>query len=129
MGMLFTAVLFNEWLMYILKAMRWPDINDVEENSVRVLIAADPQILSIDTEPHFPLNLLTTWDADRLVWMKPFCTNDNVSTDLYLFISQFCSYLTFSHLFLTECNPLIYISVITDAAKGQSFRINWCLLW
>ncbi|XP_068211355.1 metallophosphoesterase 1 homolog [Palaemon carinicauda] len=66
-GMLFTAILFNEWLMYVVKALRWPDITDIEEDNVRVLIAADPQILSTDTEPHFPLNLLTTWDADRFV--------------------------------------------------------------
>ncbi|KAK7071042.1 hypothetical protein SK128_007679 [Halocaridina rubra] len=66
-GMLFTVVLLNEWLFYIFKALRWPELADSREDNVRVLIAADPQILSLESEPLFPFNFLTTWDADRFV--------------------------------------------------------------
>ncbi|KAK4299023.1 hypothetical protein Pmani_028660 [Petrolisthes manimaculis] len=63
------VVLVNEWLSYTFTAVRWPSVPSTQGDSVRVLFAADPQILSFqsDSEPAFPLNLVTIWDADRFV--------------------------------------------------------------
>lgn len=62
-----SVVLFNEWLSYTMCAMNWPVPEDVKEEHVKVLIAADPQILSTDSEPGFPFNYIAVWDADRFV--------------------------------------------------------------
>ncbi|XP_037798411.1 metallophosphoesterase 1-like [Penaeus monodon] len=62
-----SVVLFNEWLSYTICAMNWPVTEEVKEEHVKVLIAADPQILSTDSEPGFPFNYIAVWDADRFV--------------------------------------------------------------
>lgn len=61
------AVLLNEWISYAFTAINWPVISSISEDSVRVLIAADPQILSTQSEPYFPLSLFAVWDANRYV--------------------------------------------------------------
>lgn len=63
------VVMVNEWLSYIFTAVRWPSVPSAQGDSVRVLFAADPQILSFqsESEPAFPLNIVTIWDADRSV--------------------------------------------------------------
>ncbi|XP_045618891.1 metallophosphoesterase 1 homolog isoform X2 [Procambarus clarkii] len=61
------VVLLNEWISYAFTATNWPIISNDSEDSVRVLIAADPQILSIQSEPFFPSSILTTWDANRFI--------------------------------------------------------------
>lgn len=70
-------VLYNEWLTYTATALSWPDLGDSTDNSVRVLFVADPQILSLlsDSEPDFPLSLITIWDADRYV-LDYFCVEE-----------------------------------------------------
>lgn len=69
MALLTSVVLFNEWLMYAASSLSWPTLPTPSDNHVRVLFAADPQILSLlsDSEPKFPLSLITIWDADRYV--------------------------------------------------------------
>lgn len=61
------VVLLNEWISYTFTALNWPVITSISEDNVRVLIAADPQILSTQSEPHFPLSLFAVWDANRFV--------------------------------------------------------------
>ncbi|XP_050720946.1 uncharacterized protein LOC127000863 isoform X4 [Eriocheir sinensis] len=64
-----SVVLFNEWLTYAASSLSWPSLHTPSDEHVRVLFAADPQILSLlsDSEPIFPLSLITIWDADRFV--------------------------------------------------------------
>lgn len=64
-----SVVLFNEWLTYAASSLSWPSLHTPGDEHVRVLFAADPQILSLlsDSEPIFPLSLITIWDADRYV--------------------------------------------------------------
>lgn len=63
------VVLYNEWLTYAATTLNWPHLAAPSEDSVRLLLVADPQILSqiSDSEPVFPLSLITIWDADRYV--------------------------------------------------------------
>ncbi|KAG0712667.1 Metallophosphoesterase 1 [Chionoecetes opilio] len=64
-----SVVVYNEWFTYTATTLSWPDLGGSSDDSVRVLFAADPQILSLlsDSEPEFPLNLITIWDANRFV--------------------------------------------------------------
>ncbi|XP_076038651.1 metallophosphoesterase isoform X2 [Oratosquilla oratoria] len=64
---LFLLVLYNEWLEYGLKAHNWLIQEEADEEYVRVLIAADPQILSEKSKLSYPLNIISTWDADRFI--------------------------------------------------------------
>ncbi|KAG7177118.1 Metallophosphoesterase 1-like 1, partial [Homarus americanus] len=57
----------NEWISCAFTASNWPVITNDSEDSVRILIAADPQILSVTSEPHFPFSIITTWDANRFI--------------------------------------------------------------
>lgn len=65
-----SVVLFNEWLVYAATSFGWPNLRTSGDEHVRVLFAADPQILSLlsSSEPNFPLSLITVWDADRYVF-------------------------------------------------------------
>lgn len=64
-----SVVVYNEWLTYAATTLSWPHLATPSEDSVRLLLVADPQILSLisDSEPIFPLSLITIWDADRYV--------------------------------------------------------------
>nr|XP_053635260.1 LOW QUALITY PROTEIN: uncharacterized protein LOC128690574 [Cherax quadricarinatus] len=61
------VIIANECIFYAFTATNWPVITNNSEDSVRVLIAADPQILSAQTEPFYPFSILTSWDANRFI--------------------------------------------------------------
>lgn len=69
--LLFSVVVFNEFLdLTLRKALRWR-IPNLGRDSVRVLVVADPQLLGYQNE-HEWFGWLTRWDSDRLaLFYKP----------------------------------------------------------
>lgn len=79
--LLAVIILYNERLALDLAARSWgqlpmtpaPDPNAPAISAhhsgvpVRLLLVSDPQILSTLSEPHYPLSVLSVWDANRLV--------------------------------------------------------------
>ncbi|KAF2348941.1 Calcineurin-like phosphoesterase domain ApaH type [Trinorchestia longiramus] len=73
------VVIYNEWLALRLASQSWEsmaigeaklasaDATHPKSVPVRVLLVADPQMLSTLSEPYYPLSLFAVWDANNFM--------------------------------------------------------------
>ena len=59
------TITYNEYLCYWVHYRSWPRVPPSTDETVSVLLVADPQILGEDHEPSGVLGSLRRWDGDR----------------------------------------------------------------
>ncbi|KAL7632932.1 UNVERIFIED_CONTAM: hypothetical protein RMT77_016759 [Armadillidium vulgare] len=82
-------VFSNEWITFMVKTHSWQSLAvKKDDDSLRILIVADPQILSVISEPTFPFNYVAVWDANRFVSRSFHLSLVHTNPDVIIFLGD-----------------------------------------
>ncbi|KAB7504447.1 Metallophosphoesterase 1 [Armadillidium nasatum] len=82
-------VFSNEWITFMVKTHSWQSLAvKKDDDSLRILIVADPQILSVISEPSFPFNYVAVWDANRFVSRSFHLSLVHTNPDVIIFLGD-----------------------------------------
>lgn len=93
----FALVLYNEFLVYWLNYLNWPELHkqelftskDLNDSTrpIRLLLVADPQLIGENDEPWY-LSWIARWDSDRYLRSTFVLANSYTKPDATLFLGD-----------------------------------------
>ena len=82
-----TVLVYNEVLSYIVSGWQWPNLRNADQDDLRVLFVADPQLVGLRDEPPL-LGIITRWDSDRYLQNGFFHAFGHVRPDVVVFVGD-----------------------------------------
>jgi len=127
------AVIYCEVLSFLVSSWQWPRLSETNEDDLRVLFVADPQLVGLRDEPPL-LGVITRWDADKYLKFGFFYAVGYVRPDVVVFLGdlldegsvasddEYTTYIhRFSHVFRMPRNvKSVFISGDNDVG-GEGF--------
>jgi len=108
-----SLVFYNEVAVYWLNYASWPGIKTLklEENSIRLLLVADPQLIGENDEPWYQ-SWAARWDSDRYLRNTFLLANSYIKPNSTIFLGD---------LFDEGKRQLSYLSMISFIYKLDSY--------
>ena len=82
-------MLYNEFIAYLISYAQWPSIHNFhnQNNSVRFLLVADPQLIGDEDEPWYR-SMIAKWDSDKYLRSTYGLAHNYVKPDLVMFLGD-----------------------------------------
>ena len=81
------VVVYNEVFSFLVSSWQWPNMTPTDEDDLRVLFVADPQLVGLRDE--LPLvGIITRWDADKYLQFGFFHAVGYVRPDVVVFLGD-----------------------------------------
>jgi len=85
----FSLVIYNEWLVYLIKARKWVSLPNIQPptQGVRLLFVADPQLIGHVYE-HWAVGPFARWDSDRYMQLTFSLAIHHVQPEVIIFLGD-----------------------------------------
>ena len=80
-------LVYNEYTVYWLSYLKWPSVHDPKNDSIRLLLIADPQLIGENDEPWYQ-GWLARWDSDRYLRKTFLLANSYIKPNATIFLGD-----------------------------------------